>query len=303
MLRWMRPMAALPLGALLTACHTSPDPSPEQTRSAAPAQTQPAPAAVPSLRVATPIPAPDDVGKPPADAETTPSGVRSKVLKAGIGKDHPLPNDLFDIEYVVWDSSGKMFDRSVGTLQMRLQQLIPGWAEGVQLMVPGEKRRMWIPAALAYGDHPLQGQVAGDLTVDSEISNLLKKSASVPFPPAPSDVGKPPADAKKTASGLVYRVLKPGTGKTPAANATVIVNYSGWTHDGTPFDSTVTRGRPLTMRIELLIPGWSEGLKLMSEGEQARLWIPAKLAYGDKPARKGVPAGALVFDIELVSIK
>jgi peptidylprolyl isomerase len=133
-------------------------------------------------------------------------------------------------------------------------------------------------------------------------------AASTPPPepktlPAPDDVGAPPADAKKTSSGLAIKVLKPGTGKDhPTADDKVKVDYTGWTTDGKMFDSSVTRGEPASFRVSGVIKGWTEGLQLMTVGEKARFWIPGKLAYGDTPAQPGMPAGMLVFDVELLDI-
>ena len=120
---------------------------------------------------------------------------------------------------------------------------------------------------------------------------------------APSDVSAPPADAKKTASGLAYKVLTPGTGaRRPAATDTVVVHYSGWTTDGKMFDSSVKRGEPASFPLDGVIAGWTEGLQLMVAGEKTRFWIPGKLAYGEKP-RGGAPGGTLVFDVELLEIR
>jgi FKBP-type peptidyl-prolyl cis-trans isomerase len=123
-----------------------------------------------------------------------------------------------------------------------------------------------------------------------------------PAPPVPEDVKAPPATAKKTASGLAYRVLKPGKGESPKATDRVTVHYSGWTLDGKMFDSSVTRGEPTTFPLNGVIKGWTEGVQLMKVGEKTRFWIPADLAYGEKPQRPGAPAGMLVFDIELIGI-
>ena len=119
--------------------------------------------------------------------------------------------------------------------------------------------------------------------------------------PAPPDVAAPPADAAKTASGLVTKVIKPGTGTAhPRANSKVNVHYSGWTTDGQMFDSSVARNEPISFGLNQVIPGWTEGVQLMVEGEQRRLWIPEKLAYG---GQRGAPQGMLVFDVELIKIE
>ena len=118
----------------------------------------------------------------------------------------------------------------------------------------------------------------------------------------PSDVASPPADAKKTASGLSYRVLKPGdNAKRPVPTDRVRVHYSGWSQDGKLFDSSYKRGEPATFGVTQVIKGWTEGLQLMSVGEKTRFWIPAALAYGDQAAG-GRPSGQLTFDVELVEI-
>ena len=105
------------------------------------------------LALQTAIPAPADVAAPPADAVKTPSGLATKVVKPGTGKDHPAKDDLVRVDYTGWTTDGKMFDSSVvhgKPATFRLGGVIKGWTEGVQLMVQGERRRMWIPENLAY---------------------------------------------------------------------------------------------------------------------------------------------------------
>ena len=91
------------------------------------------------------------------------------------------------------------------------------------------------------------------------------------LPPAPPDLAAPPADAEKTASGLVTRRLEAGTGTAkPTASDLVTVNYTGWTADGRVFDSTISRGKPSTFLLERVMPGWREGVQLMVAGEKRR---------------------------------
>lgn len=120
-------------------------------------------------------------------------------------------------------------------------------------------------------------------------------------PPTPPDVGAVPEDVEITPSGLATRVLRPGTGtEHPDLGSTVTVHYSGWTTDGELFDSSVRRGAPATMRVDEVIPGWTEGLQLMVFGERRRMWIPEELAY---QGARGRPHGMLVFDVELLAIQ
>ena len=119
--------------------------------------------------------------------------------------------------------------------------------------------------------------------------------------PAPADVAAPPADAGTTSSGLATKVLTPGTGTAhPRPNSRVRVHYSGWTTDGEMFDSSVARNEPISFGLNQVIPGWTEGVQLMVEGETRRLWIPEKLAYA---GMRGAPQGMLVFDVELIKIE
>jgi len=106
-----------------------------------------------------------------------------------------------------------------------------------------------------------------------------------------------------TASGLQYRVLEAGTGTVnPTATDTVKVHYHGTLLDGTVFDSSVDRGEPISFGLNQVIPGWTEGLQLMVEGEKTRLFIPSTLAYGNRAAGKIEPGSTLIFDVELLGI-
>ena len=100
-------------------------------------------------------------------------------------------------------------------------------------------------------------------------------------------------------SGLQYKVIKEGTGISPADSSMVEVDYTGKLIDGTVFDSSKDRGQPLEIAVNGVIPGWTEGLKLMKQGSIYMFYIPADLAYGDKKMGK-IPAGStLIFEVEL----
>jgi FKBP-type peptidyl-prolyl cis-trans isomerase len=239
----------------------------------------------------TTVAAPPDVAAAPASATKTPSGLASRVITPGKGTTHPGKEDIVTIHYTGWKADGTMFDSSVTKgkpSSFPVNRVIAGFGEGLQLMVPGEKRRLWIPEALAYkGAREPKGMLVFDIEL-IDIPTL-----------APDDVKAAPADAKKTASGLAYKVLKQGVGgRHPRPTGEVTVHYTGWTTDGKMFDSSVVRGQPSTFSLDGVIPGWTEGLQLMFEGEKTRFWIPEKLAYEGKKA----PYGLLVFDVELIKI-
>jgi peptidylprolyl isomerase len=105
-----------------------------------------------------------------------------------------------------------------------------------------------------------------------------------------------------TASGLQYTILTPGTGtEHPTGRSKVTVHYHGTLISGDVFDSSVDRGEPITFGLNQVIPGWTEGVQLMVEGEKRRFFIPSRLAYGNRGAGS-IPAGAtLIFDVELIS--
>ena len=248
----------------------------------------------------SPLEAPADVAAPPEDAITTESGLAYKVLKAGSGKERPTATREVEVHYTGWQTDGTMFDSSYKrnqTAKFPLNRVIAGWTEGVQLMVQGEKTRFWIPEKLAYKGKP--GAPSGMLVFDIELVSIVP-SISDRFP-APADVAEPPADAKRTASGLAYKVITAGTGAVhPTESSRVQVHYTGWQTDGTTFDSSKKRGRPATFPLTSVISGWTEGVQLMVTGETTRFWIPEDLAYKGRPGR---PSGMLVFDIELLEIQ
>lgn len=112
------------------------------------------------------------------------------------------------------------------------------------------------------------------------------------------------ANAKKegvitTASGLQYRVIEPGTGKKPGPTDSVTVNYRGTLINGKEFDSSYKKGKPVTFRVDKVIPGWTEALQLMKEGAKWKLFIPYRLAYGETGQLREKD---LIFEVELLSV-
>ena len=104
-------------------------------------------------------------------------------------------------------------------------------------------------------------------------------------------------------SGLQYKILNKGTGATPTKDSTVQVNYSGTLIDGTQFDSSYERGEPISFPVTGVIPGWTEALQLMKEGDKWQLFIPPNLAYGERGASPVIPPNsALIFEVELLKI-
>ena len=229
---------------------------------------------------------------PPPDAVKSESGLATKVLVPGSGSSHPTVNDVVKLVFVGYKKDGTSFTSPANYQAPIAKIALPGLAEGLQLMAPGEKRRMWMPEKLAFNGAP--GKPAGPLVFDVELIGITQT------PQAPPDVAAPPANATKTKSGLASTVLQPGTGTVhPGKSSNVTVHYSGWTTDGQMFDSSVVRGTAATFPLDRVIAGWTEGLQLMVPGEKRRFWIPEKLAY---QGADGKPKGMLVFDVELLAV-
>ena len=266
-----------------------------------------APPEASALKLASTASAPPDVSAPPADAQTTPSGVATKVLKAGQGDDHPDDNDCVTMVSRAWRRDGTLFSRSsLGdeTVVQCLRPAMPGIAEALKLMVAGETRRIWLPADLTappvahHGEkHMMEAkEPLVDLTLDVQLVQILHA------PPTPSDLKQPPKGSIKLPSGVYMQVLKPGTGSLhPVMSSWITLDYTGWTSDGRLFESTVLAGHSRVIRLGMAIPGWQAALPSMVAGEKVRLWIPAALAYRDHPDNRFLPAGDLVFDLEILA--
>jgi FKBP-type peptidyl-prolyl cis-trans isomerase len=251
------------------------------------------------LRGQPPLPAPPDVAAAPADATRTSSGLAYKLLTRGGGSDKPNAWDRVKLHYTGWTSDGALLESSSGSGKPAIfdvAEAMPGWQEALPLMAAGDRARLWIPASLAQRGRADVSRA--DVVYDLELVSIERK----PEPPrAPASLAAPPADAKWTESGLAYRFeRKRAAGAKPTRSDRVVVSYSAWTTDGQRFDSSLLRGKPASLPVNGLIPGWAEGLQLMAEGDRATFWIPEKLAYAGEP---GSPRGMLVYEVELLDIQ
>lgn len=156
------------------------------------------------------------------------------------------------------------------------------------------------------------GDKAKAFKSDQAAFDDLKKKAEVNSPGAKAleegkkflEENKKKEGVKETASGLQYKILKAGEGAAPKATDTVTVNYRGTLLDGTEFDSSFKRNMPATFPLNRVIPGWTEGLQLVTKGGKIQLFIPADLAYGGRGAGGLIPPNStLIFEVELLEIK
>jgi FKBP-type peptidyl-prolyl cis-trans isomerase len=265
----------------------------------------------PTLSKPGPFAAPPDVREPPAEALRTASGIAMTILHSGSESQHPEGDDCVVVKFTTWKRDGSLLATSGAHGESAVQCLItaiPGVSEVLKLMVPGERRRIWVPAELAFtmeaahhhqakGVHP-EPQPEIDLTFDIELIRILRA------PSKPLDLAAPPATAQRMPSGVVIEVLNPGTGTThPKMESRVTLNYSGWGPDGTLLESTVISGHAAAVLVGTALAGWREVLPLMVTGEKVRAWIPAARAFGEGTFRVTAPAGNLVYDIELEGIE
>jgi FKBP-type peptidyl-prolyl cis-trans isomerase FkpA len=131
---------------------------------------------------------------------------------------------------------------------------------------------------------------SGPSDTDSASKAYLEKAAAMP-------------GAARTASGLVYRELTPGTGSSPKVTDVVKVHYRGTLVDGTEFDSSYKRNEPAQFPLNRVIPCWTEGVQKMKVGGKSQLVCPSNIGYGDAGSPPAIPGGAtLIFEIELLGI-
>lgn len=152
--------------------------------------------------------------------------------------------------------------------------------------------------------------VLDDVTANALLSNYMSKVQTEKVKPAITDGEKFLAQNKlkpgiiTTASGLQYEVITEGQGIKPTLLDTFVAHYRGTLLNGTEFEASANRGEPLTFPVSNVIPGWKEGLQLMSIGSKYKFYIPYHLGYGTMGNGPGVPGGAmLIFDLELLEVK
>lgn len=278
---------------------TAVTPSPSASGTPAPSPTRTAPATPPAVAGAT---------------TTLPDGLQYIVITPGSG-DPVQAGEIVRLDYSGWlQDAGTLFDTSYSTGQpfiftVGAGSVIKGWDEGVIGMLPGEKRRLIVPASLGYGDAGSPPKIPAGATLIFDIE-LYGATTPTPFgqtvaptpPPSPPEVSGTPTTLP---DGLQYIIVQEGSGDPLPAEAFTTVNYSGWVKDsGVLFDSSYNPGRqPLEFALgfQKVIKGWDEGLVGMRPGEKRRLIIPPSLGYGAN-VRGLIPANStLIFDVDLIS--
>lgn len=237
---------------------------------------------------------------------TTPSGLQIYDIEVGDGP-APETGSVVIVEYSGFLTDGRLFDSSykrADPFQFSLGKgnVIKGWDEGVADMRVGGKRQLKVPPDLAYGSRGAPPVIPPDATLIFDVE-LLRLEPPRVAPAAPQKL--PDSAYTTTDSGLRYHDFVMGDGASPKAGDTVSVDYTGWLVDGTKFDSSLDRPRPIQFPLGQgrVIKGWDEGIASMKEGGRRQLVIPPDLAYGERGRPPTIPESAtLIFEVELVDV-
>jgi len=310
--------ALIPLlsGLMLGGACTSTQPEPEKKAAPAPEVKKveaPVKKVEPPPQPALPIdPGPDMKFDPPYDGASvakskTANDITIEDFAIGEGPEAVKGGEV-EVHYTGYLTDGSVFDSSLKrprpfSFELGAGRVIKGWDEGVAGMKVGGKRKLVIPAKMGYGERR-----AGKIPPNSTLVFTIELLSFTPPPPPPQPLTAfeaKPVSTKKLEDGLVVVDYKLGDGAEAKTGDTVAVHYRGTLKDGTEFDSSLTRPRPLVFPLGQgrVIKGWDIGIAGMKVGGLRKLIVPAKLAYGER-ARGKIPADAdLTFTVELMSVK
>jgi FKBP-type peptidyl-prolyl cis-trans isomerase FklB len=201
--------------------------------------------------------------------------------------DPPAMDETSRMNYAL----GYQLGRDLAGFEVRSDVLLRGLDDGRKGTAPALKPEE-MQASLASLEQRLNDQRA------KQQAEAMKQTQAAGASFLAENAKKP--GVVTTKSGLQYRVVKPGTGRTPGPTDNVTVHYRGTLVDGKQFDSSYDRGEPASFPVNGVIAGWTEALQLMKEGAQYQLAIPASLAYGDRGPLAGQ---VLLFDVELLKVE
>ena len=240
----------------------------------------------------------------------TEDGLVYEVIESGKG-DLPVPGDKIRMKFALWNEAHELVlctEQLRGDHEFILGESQPHVLDlGVALMRPGAHFRFEAPPELAFGEKGDPGRGgANDNKVGPNEKTVWEFRLISITKPLPVPAFAPLAEEKTvtTPTGLKYEVIREGSGATPRMGDGVVVHYAGWLSDGTAFDSSFKWARPVRFRLGQVIPGWNEGLGTMKVGGITKLYIPAKLAYGEKGREPRIPPDTdLIIYVELIEVK
>lgn len=243
----------------------------------------------------------------PVSTNTLAGGLLVEDFVIGTGEE-AKPGSEVSVHYVGTLADGTMFDTSHKrnrpfAFTIGEGRVIKGWDQGVPGMKVGGKRRLTVPAELAYGERK-KGKIPPNSQLTFTIE-LVESTAPLPPPKDASAFAVAPLRRTELERGLVIEDYADGEGRVAATGDKVFVHYTGTLDDGTVFDSSVPRNKPLPFVLgnKMVIDGWDLGIVGMKVGGLRKLIIPAELAYGERSKGK-IPANSrLTFTVELMAVR
>jgi FKBP-type peptidyl-prolyl cis-trans isomerase len=277
-------LAALGLPATLTA-QTAPAPAPGK------------PGAQPVAKPLTPPPpAPSaaELAGPPAGAARLPSGISTRLLRAGKGTVSPRSQDWVFFFAIGRRPDGTIVQNSYATPEpsrLQLFKLIPAWQEALAGMVVGEQRRFWFPAALAPKNPSTGAQEA--VVFDLELVHVARMGD------APAALKAPDPAARQVGLGSWIQTMREGkAGPKATRQDAALLNFTVWNDLGQALSSTTVEGRPTLFPLDRVMTSFADCVEGMAVGEVRRCWISAARNEGFP----GAPTGALIFELELLNL-
>lgn len=233
------------------------------------------------------------------DAQRTSSGLYYVINEEGTGK-RPTATSVITVSYKGYYTDKTVFDPGSTTgVTFNLQQVIKGWIEGIPFFKEGGSGILLIPAHLAYGSKDYQKVPEGSVLI-FEIKLLAVEFSATNDAQIAKYISDNQLNATKTESGLYYVIDEAGTGKQPTSTSNVTVAYKGYFTNKTVFDPGSTSG--ISLNLQQVIKGWTEGIPYFKEGGSGKLLIPATLGYGSYNYNS-IPGGSvLIFDVKLISV-
>lgn len=231
------------------------------------------------------------------DATRSNTGLYYIIDEEGEGAEITASSDV-SVRYKGYYTNGTILDQNTDNgLSINLQQVIPGWTEGLQYFREGGSGMLLIPSHLAYGSNNYNGVPGGSVLIfDIEVIDwdVENKEEILDYTSSNN------LNATESDTGLFYVIDEPGTGAQPLESSNVTVAYKGYFTDDTVFDESDADG--ISFNLNGVIPGWTEGIQYFKEGGSGTLLVPSSLAYG-RFGNQTVPGGAvLIFDVNLKSV-
>ncbi len=231
------------------------------------------------------------------DATGTGSGLYYVIDEMGEGAAITSTSDV-SVKYKGSFTNGTLIEENTEEgISINLQQVIPGWTEGLQFFNEGGNGMLLIPSHLAYGSNDFNNIPGGSVLIfeveliDYDAEN---KEEIVQY------ISDNNLDAIESDTGLFYVIDEAGTGAQPTETSIVTIAYKGYFTDGEVFDESDETG--ISFNLNQVIPGWTEGIQYFKEGGSGQLLLPSSLAYG-RYGSQTIPGGAvLIFDVKLIAV-